>query len=89
MSTFYSQGDGNWSTTTNWDTVAGGGGTDPASGNEAGMDNHTYIIQANHAITLDLNMAAWAVGIAGLTITSHATTPGCYGPSTTPMRRMA
>ena len=76
MATYYSQGTGNWSSTTNWDTVAGGGGSDPASGNEAGMDNHTYIIQVNHTITLDLNMTAWAVGIAGLTITGHATTPG-------------
>ena len=76
MATYYSQGTGNWSSTTNWDTVAGGGGSDPASGNEAGMDNHTYIIQVNHTITLDLDMTAWAVGIAGLTITGHATTPG-------------
>ena len=82
MSTFYSQGSGNWSTTTNWDTNAGGGGTDPASGDEAGMDNHTYIIQAGHTITLDLDMSAWANGVAGLTIESHATTPGMLCCST-------
>lgn len=46
MATFYSQGTGDWSTLTNWDTNTGGGGTDPAS--VAAMDNQTFVIQAGH-----------------------------------------
>lgn len=74
MATYYSQGDGDWSTLTNWDTNAGGGGSDPAS--VADMDDDTFIIQANHTITMDADTSGFANGIAGLTITSHATTPG-------------
>jgi hypothetical protein len=74
MATYYSQGDGAWSTLTNWDTNAGGGGSDPAS--VAAMDDQTFVIQANHTITLDVDISGHANGIAGLTITSHATTPG-------------
>lgn len=73
MATYYSQGSDLWSTLTNWDTNAGGGGSDPAS--VAAMDDQTFIIQAGHTITLDVDMSGFANGIAGLTITGGAT-PG-------------
>ena len=75
MATYYSQGSDLWSTLTNWDTNAGGGGTDPAS--VAAMDDDTFIIQAGHVITMDADMSGFANGIAGLTITGIAAgTPG-------------
>ena len=74
MATYYSQDSGNWSTLTNWDTNAGGGGSDPAS--VAAMNDQTFIIQAGHTITFDIDSSGFANGIAGITITSHATTPG-------------
>ncbi len=76
MSTFYSQGSDVWSKLTNWDTNPAGGGTDPASADEAGMDNHTFIVQAGHTISLDIDGTGWTNGIAGCTIQGHATTPG-------------
>lgn len=72
--TYYSQGNGNWSTLSNWDTNSGGGGSDPAS--VAAMDDCAFIIQANHAILMDADMSGFTNGIQTLTITSHATTPG-------------
>ena len=75
MATYYSQGSDLWSTLANWDTNAGGGGSDPAS--VAAMDDDTFIIQAEHVITMDADMSAFANGIAGLTITGIAAgTPG-------------
>ena len=75
MATYYSQGSDLWSTLANWDTNAGGGGSDPAS--VADMDDDTFIIQAEHVITMDADMSAFANGIAGLTITGIADgTPG-------------
>ena len=74
MATFYSQGSGNWSTLANWDTNAGGGGTDPAS--VAAMDDQTFVIQAGHNIVMDVDISGHTNGVAGLTITSHATDPG-------------
>ena len=73
MATYYSQGNGSWSTLTNWDTNAGGGGSDPAS--VAAMDNNTFIIQAAHLIEFDVDISGFANGIAGLTITGGAS-PG-------------
>jgi hypothetical protein len=75
MSTYYSQNNGNWSTLSNWDTVTTGGGSDPAS--EAAMNDQIFVIQAGHAILMDVDMSTFANGIAGLTITGHASsTPG-------------
>jgi hypothetical protein len=78
MSTFYSQGSGAFSTTTNWDTNRGGGGTDPASADEAGMAGHTFVIQPNHSIEYDMDMSGWSgtTGLYALTIEGHASTPG-------------
>jgi hypothetical protein len=73
MATYYSQGDGDWSTLANWDTNAGGGGSDPAS--VAAMDNNTFIIQSGHDICFDVDMSGFANGLTGLTIQGHATTP--------------
>ena len=72
MSTYYSQGSGAWSTLANWDTVPGGGGTDPAS--VAAMDDQSFVIQATHNIEFDVDMSGFANGI-GLTINGGAT-PG-------------
>lgn len=73
MATFYSQGSGAWSTLANWDTNTSGGGSDPAS--VAAMDDQTFIIQAGHTVTLDVDTSGFANGIAGVTITGGAT-PG-------------
>ena len=73
MATFYSQGNGNWSTLTNWDTVEGGGGSNPAS--VAAMDDQTFVIQAGHNIEFDIDSSGFAAGIAGITINGGAT-PG-------------
>lgn len=75
MATYYSQGDGNWSTLANWDTNAGGGGSDPPSADEAGMGADSFVIQANHKILMDMNMSAWT-GIVACLVKSHASTPG-------------
>ena len=76
MSTFYSQGDGNFDTLANWDTNTGGGGTDPASADDAGMDSHDFVIQANHKILMNLDMSAWTNGVNSLLVKSHSSTPG-------------
>ena len=67
MATYYSQASDLWSTLANWDTVAGGGGSNPAS--VAAMDDQTFIMQTAHVITQDVDMSGFANGIAGLTIT--------------------
>jgi hypothetical protein len=74
MATYYSLATGNWSTLANWNTAADGSGSAPAS--VAAMDNETFIIQAGHTITLDVDISAHTNGVAGLTIESHATDPG-------------
>ncbi len=50
--TFYSQGDGVFSTLTNWDDNQGGGGTDPLAG-ELTDGTNTFVIQDGHTITVD------------------------------------
>lgn len=60
-------GGGNWSSAATW-----AGGATPA-------DNDTVVVVAGDTVTLDVDMSsdvAWPNGIAGLTISSHATTPG-------------
>jgi hypothetical protein len=84
MATYYSQGTGNWSTLENWNDVAGGGGSSPAS--IAAMDDQTFVIQAGHKVTFDVedaetcdgSISGWITGINGITITSAAegSTPG-------------
>ena len=78
MATYYSQANGSFSTTTNWDTNRGGGGDDPASANEAGMAGHTFIIQPGHDIEYDMDMSGWSgtTGLYALTIEGDSTTPG-------------
>jgi hypothetical protein len=74
MTTWYSQTNSNWkNSTTLWNSAANGSGSWGAV-----IDNDTVIIQANHAVEYDEDMSdagTWPNGIAGLTITSHATTP--------------
>ena len=64
MATITSAASGLWSAGATWV-----GGSAPA-------DNDTVIIAAGHSVIFDVDMSGWANGIAGLTITSHATTPG-------------
>jgi len=54
---------GNWSNVAIWDTGVP-------------VDNDTVIIAAGHTVTFDVDQGAWANGIAGLTITGDAATPG-------------
>lgn len=69
MATYYSQGDGNFSTLANWNTVAGGGGSAPAS--VAAMNSQTMVIQAGHTVTFDIedapavdgSVSGWATGV--------------------------
>lgn len=63
MATITSVGSGNWSAAGTWDAGV------PA-------DNDTVVIAAGHAVTFDVDQSGFANGIAGLTITSHASTPG-------------
>lgn len=66
MSTITSNGAGGgvWSEATTW-----AGGVAPA-------DNDAVVIAAGDTVTFDADMSGYATGIAGITITSHATTPG-------------
>ena len=69
MATYYSQGTGNFSTLANWNTVAGGGGSAPAS--VAAMNSQTMVIQAGHTVTFDIedapavdgSVSGWATGV--------------------------
>ncbi len=52
---FYSQGTGNFSATTNWDTNPIGGGADPVAGDFV-SGTHQWVIQDGDNITLDLDV---------------------------------
>jgi hypothetical protein len=54
---------GNWSDGATW------GGSVPADGD-------TVVVSAGHTVTFDVNLSAWTTGVAGLTVTSAAGTPG-------------
>lgn len=50
-------------------------------GGIAPVDDDTVVIAAGHVVDMDVDITGWANGVNGLTITSHATTPGelrCY-----------
>lgn len=54
-------------------------------GGIAPVDDDTVVIAAGHVVDMDVDITAWANGVNGLTITSHATTPGelrCYTGAT-------
>lgn len=55
QNTYYSQGTDNFSTTSNWDTNSGGGGSNPADLADMQDGNDSFIIQDGHTITLDNN----------------------------------
>ena len=57
-------GGGNWGTAATW------------AGAAVPVDNDTVVIAAGDTVTFDVDTSAWANGIAGITITSDATTPG-------------
>lgn len=54
---------GNWSDTATW------GGSLPADGD-------AVVVAAGHTLTFNVDLSAWTTGVAGLTITSAAGTPG-------------
>jgi hypothetical protein len=74
MATYYSQSSGVWSSLTRWDTVAGGGGSNPAS--VAAMEDNLFVIQDTHVIDFDIDTSAWTVGFQTITITGGEGTPG-------------
>lgn len=74
MATYYSQSSGVWSSLTRWDTVAGGGGSDPAS--VAAMEDNLFVIQAGHVIDFDIDTSAWTTGFQTITITGDNANPG-------------
>lgn len=54
-------------------------------GGIAPVDDDTVVIAAGHVVDMDVDITGWAIGVNGLTITSHATTPGelrCYTGAT-------
>ena len=75
--TFYSQGTNLFSTLTNWNTNAGGGGSNPLA---ADLTNgtHNFVIQNAHTITLDQN-----INVAALTVGGGASGVLTIGNSTT------
>jgi len=73
---WYSQGNGDWSTWANWNDAANGSGS--AATQESDFDGVAVVIQAGHAIRVDdgVDHNGNGVTVTGITITSHATTPG-------------
>jgi len=83
MATYYSQGDGNFSTLANWNTGVSGGGSAPAS--VAAMNNQTMIVQHTHTVTFDIedapavdgSVSGWTTGITlKIEGSTSASTPG-------------
>lgn len=72
MATRYAVASGAWSSTTSvWSDTAGG-----SPGSFVPVNNDTVVINANVSVLMDVDQSGFADGIAGMTITSHATTPG-------------
>jgi hypothetical protein len=67
--TYFSQGSAGFSVLANWNTVAGGGGTNPVAG-DLTSGAHTFVVQNGNVVTVDQNIT-----VLGLTIgtTSPAT----------------
>ena len=91
MATYYSQGSGNWSTLSNWDTTRDGSGTDPAS--VAAMDGQFFYIQPGHTVIFDVedapacdgSISGWSTtGIAQITIEGGPSSAGVLQFSATP-----
>lgn len=57
-------GGGDWSSGSSW------------AGGIAPVDNDTVVVAATDTITVDVDMSAYPNGIAGITITGHADSPG-------------
>ena len=53
---YYSQGSGNWSTLSNWNTAANGSGIPPALASEFSSGTNSFYIQDGHNITLETNI---------------------------------
>ena len=69
--TFYSQVTGNFSTLSNWNTVAGGGGANPIAADlTSGV--HNFIVKDGHTITINqditVNQLTVGQGITGGTM---------------------
>ena len=72
MATFTSAASGDWSASATW----GKAGDPPVEGTDFPGDSDAFVIAAGHTVTFDRDNSGHANGIAGGTITSHATTPG-------------
>ena len=66
MTVYYSQSSGVWSTLARWNTVAGGGGSSPASVDA--MEDNQFVIQAGHNIDYDLDTSSWTTGFRTIKI---------------------
>jgi hypothetical protein len=76
--TYYSQANNQpFSNLANWNTVAGGGGTNPLAADLTNGTN-TFVVQNGHTITLDQN-----ISVAALTVGSGASGTLTIGNSTT------
>lgn len=75
--TFFSQGTGDFSTLSNWNTDRGGTGTSPTA-TELTDGTNIFIVQDGHIITLDQD-----IDIAGLTVGDGASGTLTIGNSTT------
>jgi hypothetical protein len=62
--TYFSQGTSGFSTLANWNTIAGGGGTNPIAGDlTSGL--HTFIVQNGHVVTVNQDVSIAALTIQG------------------------
>ena len=76
--TYYSQANNQpFSNLTNWNSIAGGGGTNPLAA-DLTDGSHTFVIQNGHTITVDQN-----INVAALTVGSGASGVLTIGNSTT------
>lgn len=71
MATKYAVVSGSWSDTATWSDTDGGAG-----GATVPADDDAVVISANVSVLMDVDQSLFANGIAGMTIRSHATTPG-------------
>ena len=62
--TYFSQGTGLFSTTSNWNTATNGSGSNPVAADlTSGL--HNFTVQAGHTVTIDLNPSMVALSLDG------------------------
>ncbi|MBE9468315.1 MAG: hypothetical protein IMY72_08350 [Bacteroidetes bacterium] len=72
QTSYYSQGTGDFTTLTNWDTNIGGGGSDPTVADLTG--GNIFIIQNTHTITVDDSINVHALTVTGTLTIGNSTT---------------